>query len=263
MDSLLAEIRRSALKELVAHTGLSSGQYQRLGDRFARDRLRQAWLCLTAAGGGRELLEVAGNQRTEDGALSMDMDGAMLACLAHKLAGGNLGVRKLWLQVSSPCAKGLDAITAGLVLLARALPQSDVSHLGVHIVASPTDKEAGDTLFKIQKVRQAILVSLERCSTLRLLHWQLPQVPSDWITEQEEDRVLQRTIFEAKTAMLMALHPRMVGRCRLLGGIPLDCLRTVFEKAFAGGSLKVDYKLTSRFDASPFSIAYQSCWFES
>lgn len=79
------------------HTGLSNGQYQRLGDRFAPDRLRQAWLQLAAGGGGR-LREVAGNQRSKEGELSLDVDGALLACLARLLETGGLGVRKLWLQ---------------------------------------------------------------------------------------------------------------------------------------------------------------------
>jgi hypothetical protein len=85
------------MQELVHHTGLSNGLYQRLGDRFTPDRLRQAWLSLTVGGGGR-LREVAGNHRTQEGELSLDVDGAMLACLARGLSAGILKVRKLWLQ---------------------------------------------------------------------------------------------------------------------------------------------------------------------
>lgn len=44
----------------------------------------------------------------------------------------------------------------------------------------------------------------------RVLQWQLPQVPADWLSERQEDCVLQQTILEAKTALLTALHPRLV-----------------------------------------------------
>lgn len=80
------------------HTGVTDGQYQRLGEEFSIDRLRSTWLILAAASVGGWLPGKVGNKRTGEAELSLDVTGPLLACLAWRLAHGGLRVRKLWLK---------------------------------------------------------------------------------------------------------------------------------------------------------------------